>query len=842
MATKFSNSSLKRKIAASYLLIFFVSAFTILFLYKGIQNLQMVDKTSASPNIKLQRMNLILTLIYDAENRARSYFLFRDTSDLNNYLKSLDKIGKNIDTLSIICKNDTQQIKQLNTISMLLNQKKNITAQLIGTNGSTQQDLLYSRALEEIYIQAYDIYASPKIIKENITISRDSIYKVQKKGILHKLFSEGESEKTLSQVVTQRSAKADTVIQNGKTPDSIVKTLQGVLDKLKLRENYLRNQSLMQEAELLRSDRILLNEIREIATSLETEELKGFTKLLNRSSSILVKASGAIKWLAIISISVIIFFVFLIFRDISRSRKSQLALQDAKLQAEDLMKMKEEFLSNMSHEIRTPLSSIIGFTEQLLKTRLDSTQNQYLSTIQKSSDHLLGLVNDILEISKIEAGRLVLEKIRFNLADLLFEINHTFSLKAQNKNLKLNCKVDDELNRDFMGDPFRIRQILINIVGNALKFTEQGSVNIEASAMSRRETRVRVLIIITDTGIGIAPEKQQTIFEEFSQADSSTTRKYGGTGLGLSIAKKIVEFLKGRLYLKSFPGKGSQFFIELPLELPKVEGDNLKVPVLNELAYSSMLKDSKILVVDDDEITLMLVSSIFKNLGINGETITDASEVIKKLKQKHFDILFTDIQMPGMSGIELVKAIRSEKTDNIAKIPIVALTANLNIKELQLNTGFTSYLTKPFKEADFYHKIMDVLYPGKFPVLPVLNTYKNHSNLDHLTYSLETVSSFTIDDPEALKKVVNTFTMNSLKTIEDIKELLKQANIEGISMCAHKMLPTFRQFKINNVVDNLEKLERYKENQLPPNEFIPIAEKTIIVAEKIIKQIQKDST
>src|ERR1035437_9176 len=232
MPTKFSNSSLKRKIAASYLLIIFVSAFTILFLYKGIQNLQMVDKTSASPNIKLQRMNLILTLIYDAENRARSYFLFRDTSDLNNYLKSLDKIGKNIDTLSLICKNDTQQIKQLNTISMLLNQKKNITAQLIGTNGSTQQDLLYSRALEEIYIQAYDIYASPKIIKENITISRDSIYKVQKKGILHKLFSEGESEKTLSQVVTQRSAMSDTVIQNGKTPDSIVKTLQGVLDKL----------------------------------------------------------------------------------------------------------------------------------------------------------------------------------------------------------------------------------------------------------------------------------------------------------------------------------------------------------------------------------------------------------------------------------------------------------------------------------------------------------------------------------------------------------------------------------------------------------------------------------
>jgi hypothetical protein len=710
--------------------------------------------------------------------------------------------------------------------------------------------MVYSRALEEIYIQAYDMYASPNIIKENKIISRDSVYiKPSKKGIFNKIkniFSENDEEppKVLSQVVTQESTSADTIVQY--TPDSIVKTLQNVLGKLKLRENYLRNQSLVQEARLLHSDRILLNQIREIATSLETEELKVFTKTLNQSSSVLIKASNAIKLLAIVSISVIMFFLYLIFHDISRSRKYQLALQDAKQQAEDLMKMKEQFLSNMSHEIRTPLSSIIGFTEQLNKTRLEPTQQQYLSTIRKSSDHLLGLVNDILEISKIEAGKLTLEKIRFNLADLIYEITNTFSIKAQNKNLSLDCNVEDELNRDFMGDPFRIRQVLMNIVGNALKFTEQGSVIIDASAMSRRETRVRVLLKITDSGIGIAPDKQKEIFEEFSQEDSSTTRKYGGTGLGLSIAKRIIELYKGRIYLKSVPGHGSVFSIEIPLELPSTAKESIfhsEPAVQNEIDSNDLkrLKESKILVVDDDETTLMLVSSLFKNLDIYGETLTKASEVITKLQRHKFDILFTDIQMPGMSGIELVKTIRSQKRPDISKIPVVALTANLNIKDQQINSVFSGYLTKPFKEAEFYDKILEILVPGYHSPTSAKIGQKQNTSKTGETYSLDEVSTFTVNDPEALKKVVDAFTSNSLKTIQVIKILIREKDMDGVSNCAHKLLPTFRQFKIHEVVNNLERLERYNETGLQQDEFFLVARKTIEAAEKIIKQIQKES-
>jgi signal transduction histidine kinase/CheY-like chemotaxis protein len=851
MGTDDKNRALKNKIAVSYVVIFLASAFAILSLYKGIQNLQLVDKTNSSPNIKLERMNRILTLIYEAESQARSYFLFRDTSNLNKYVKTLDGISKNIDTLTVICYSNPDQVNHLNTISNLLLKKKGIIYQLIRIGSTNQKDVLYSRALEEIYIQAYELYNSPKIVKENITIQSDSIYLPQKKGLFQKIkniFSDNpdEKEKILSKVVKQ-STSHDTIVQIGTTPDSVVKALQQTLDKMKLRESYWQNKTLNEETKYLHSDRMLLNKIREIATLLEAEELDKVTYSLNQSSLVIRKASRAIMLLAMISVIIIIIFLLLIFRDIARSRNRQITLQIAKQRAEELTKMKEQFLANMSHEIRTPLSSIVGFTEQLHKTPLEPLQQKYLNTIEKSSDHLLSLVNDILDISKIEAGKLILEKIRFNLADLLHEVSNVFSIKALEKNIALNCEVSQGLNRIFIGDPFRLRQVLINIVGNAIKFTEEGSITIKSSAISQYQTIINVRIDVTDTGIGINPEQQQVIFDEFSQTDSDITRKYGGTGLGLSIAKKIIKLFKGSITLNSVPGKGSTFTIEMPLEMV-TSSQNLTTeeyaPLLlkNQIDPSDLnkLKDVRILVVDDDEITLILISSLISNIGIKGETSNDVTTVPDMLTKNNYDIIFTDIQMPGMSGIELTKLIRSHPDGRIAKIPIIALTANFNIKD-NLPRGFTGYLLKPFKEADFYHKILEVLYPENH--LPAFE-FKEHSmapDKDSPLYSLEEISSFTVNDPDALKKIVHTFVEKSLKTLQDIKELVKLPDTDAISFCAHKLLPTFRQFKIYNVIGNLEKLERYKSLNLSQNDFIDITRNVVETAEKIVIRIREEN-
>jgi signal transduction histidine kinase/FixJ family two-component response regulator len=849
MRDKNINTHLKSKIAIGYLLIFIASAFAVLFLYKGIKNLQLLDRANTSPNIKLYKINKIVTLIYEAENQTRSYFLFRNKSSFEDYVKTIKRIEGNIDSLTFICKDNPEYIRHLTTIHDLLVKKKDFIKQFMNIKNPSRRDLLYARALDEVYVQAYEISKLPKIIQKQVTVKRDSfVDPPEKRSFMQRfknLFSEDDEKNRNRRVVIEQSTKMDTVIREGITPDTLVKTLQQALLNLKLREDYLQGKSENSETQLLYNDRVLLDKIREIATLLETEELKSVSGALTESSSILHKASYMSVVLGIISLLVIVIFLVLIFRDISMSRLYQQALQAAKQQAEELMKLKEQFLANMSHEIRTPLGTIIGFTEQLQKTNLASTQKQYVETIDKASAHLLGVVNDILDLSKIEAGKIKLEKVRLHLPDLIEEVCQAFSIKAKEKNIVISSQVSHDLNRELMGDPFRIRQVLINIVGNALKFTHQGSINVEAHTHFRSKICVVAKISVSDTGIGIPPEKQKEIFDDFSQADAGTSRKYGGTGLGLAISKRLIELHDGNITLKSEMGKGSTFMIELPFDIPSQPVTNL--PISKDISEDSfsyvkrlgIIEGKKIMVVEDDEITLLLISSLLKNIGIEADIVADSSKAIDLLLQKHFDLVLTDIHMPNMSGIELLHIIRSHADPRINQLPVVALTANVTGKEEIIKTGFNDYLSKPFREAAFYNKIMHMFDPAHSYENTDSHKLSAHS-VESAPYSLVEIDGFTGGDPKALHLIVSTFVEKSRLTIEEIKQLVNKKDVEGISFRAHRLLPSFRQFRIYGLVPDLEKLERYKDIHLKPNEFLANVGETLEKAERVLTQIEKE--
>jgi signal transduction histidine kinase/FixJ family two-component response regulator len=850
MNDKISNASLKSKVAVGYLLILLASGMGIFFLYTGIKNLQLLDKNSSKPNAKLFKINQILTLIYEAENQTRSYFLLRNKSDFDNYIQTLNIIGDDIDTLTIACFDNPKQIRQLNTIKGLLLQKKDVIRQLMEIKSPDKHDFLYTRALEEVYIQAYELSKMSRIVKEKVTITRDSVIETpQKKGLLKRIFSandQGSSNKP--KMTIERKTQSDSVIQEGISPDTVVKTLQHALDNLRQRENYIQDQSIAHETELLYNDRMLLDKIREIATFLETEELQTINSSLSRSSSILHNASYVSMLLAIISVVVIVIFLMLIFRDISMARRHQLAMQTAAKQAEELMKLKEQFLANMSHEIRTPLGTIIGFTEQLLKTKLESGQRLFADTIDKASGHLLGLVNDILDLSKIEAGKFTLEKVLFNLNDLITEVCHSFSLKAEEKHIEIWCNVSADLNCELIGDPFRIRQVLINIIGNALKFTDEGAVTVNAEIRSSEGRVLWTKISVTDSGIGIPMEKQNEIFEYFSQADSGTSRKYGGTGLGLAISRRIIELHEGNISLQSTLGKGSTFVIELPMEVPEHSAKS-QVPAIEKSDKSismdeiaARLNGRRILVVDDDQTTLMLISSLLTNIGLDSDILTDSLKAIEMLEQKTFDLVLTDIHMPGLSGIELLGLIRNHPNVKIKQVPVIASTANVTDKSEILKSGFTGYLSKPFKEESFYEKVIGVLSPG-FSVLLQPNKQKLQQMPERtVSYSFEEISGFTGSDPEAMKLVVSTFVEKSLVTINEIKQLCVEKNVSEISFRAHKLLPSFKQFRILELTDDLVKLERYEEYKLSQDQFFSISQKLIDKAVPILRLIKEDAS
>ncbi len=828
---------LKQKITLSYFILVLVALIAGSFLYKGIHNLLSVERLGSTPNQKLYVTNELLTLIYDAESDARSYYLFRNKKDFDNYIIKLNEIKNYINLCFTLCNDNYQQLKSLQSIRELSAKQHDVIQKLMAIDHKNQQDLNYQRALDEIYIQAYEIMPPTQLIIKNTIIRHDSIYQPKLKsnffGRFKNLFSNSNTNPDKdNNIQEEKVITFDTVLQSRPLPDSVVKIMKSSLDKLKMRDNYLESEVISTETQLLHSDRIILNKIREIVSSLENEELKITTGSISQSKEIIKETAKYIIWLAAISFVLIIIFLILIYRDITKNRHYNQMLETAKKNSDELVHVKEQFVAMMSHEIRTPLSSIIGFSEQLDKSELTEKQKQYLGSIRMSSDFLLSIVNDTLYLLKINAGKIRLDNVRFNPADIIRDVYKNFLLSARNKHIELIFECDPVLEQDVYGDPLRFRQVLINLAGNAIKFTDQGTVKIKAISLGQEQDKLKIRISFSDTGIGIPKEKQSLIFEEFVQSDGSVTRKYGGSGLGLAIANKIVQMSGGNITVDSTPGVGSEFIVSL---------DFLIAAKPNELSnLKNILKHKKILVVDDDETLLLLISSMLSDLEITSDTAINGKEALNKLTSNRYDLIFTDLNMPEMNGLELMKKIKI--IDPI--VPIVCITANSTINDKNQNSNTINYLYKPFKEVDFINKITSVLSPQYekliYPDTTNGNISPHPEELEKKPYILDEIIEFVGNEPEEIKKIVKSFVANSLITINEIQELLPSGNFEVIAGKAHKLIPLFKQFHLFQVVTNLELLERYRELNLTDNNLADITKTVIYDSQKIVRIMEYD--
>ncbi len=386
-------------------------------------------------------------------------------------------------------------------------------------------------------------------------------------------------------------------------------------------------------------------------------------------------------------------------------------LQEAKQVVELVSQAKSQFLAKMSHEIRTPMIGIMGMAEQLTGADLPDAEHRMASTVQKSGETLLDILDDVLDFSKIEAGKLTVENKPFSLQDVCKDVIALFTEKAHNKGLTLDSNIDDDCHGHFYGDPLRIKQILLNLIGNAVKFTSKGEVLLTASCRKKREKTV-ISLAVTDTGIGISEDEQLKIFESFCQADNSMARKFGGSGLGLTIVRELSQLMDGSCGVQSSPGQGSTFWVSLPLTSAEIESDHTEKTTLNELQSSltesaslspKKPKSAHILLAEDNLTTQQLLGMILKKAGYRFDIRGNGQLTLLAFETTAYDLIFMDCEMPYMDGFEATRKIREKNKD----IPIIALTAHIHQqeKDLCLQAGMNDCLNKPFRQQ----QLLDIL-------------------------------------------------------------------------------------------------------------------------------------
>lgn len=479
---------------------------------------------------------------------------------------------------------------------------------------------------------------------------------------------------------------------------------------------------------------------------------------------------------------------FSIQEDITYRKKIERDLLIAKEAAEASEKAKRKFLANMSHEIRTPMNAIIGLSEQLLKSKLSKEQQFFSETINAAANNLLTIINDILDISKIEEGKLRLEYIPINLREVVERAIHVLKYKAEEKGLNLSLEFDAKIHPYVIGDPFRLNQVLLNIIGNGIKFTHSGSVHVQCMIKQCTENLQVVDINISDTGIGVDENLLENIFVEFEQGDQSYGRKYGGTGLGLSISKNLVELMKGTIQFKSRKFAGTTVALTIPFE--KQSGSGLKeLPVVQ--TDVSLLKDKIVLLVEDNKFNSLVASLILKAAKINTLYAYNGEQAIELLKQHPVDIILMDIQMPVMDGVKATQIIRNELK---IKAPIIALTAHAlsEEKDHYLGAGMNDFLAKPYTESQLLGSLLKWAQ----------NNNTNKTNL----FNTVAIKEFTGLNDDTVLILSKTFLEELTESNQELKNLLNNKDWNGIRSCIHKMKPGFIMFGFHQVTDLMKEI------------------------------------
>ncbi len=793
----------------------------------------------ARPDMRLITSKSLMNDLADAENSVKSFSLTKDTLYLDQFYLSAKNTNIRLARLHGLVEGENLVNFQLDSLDTLIIQKFKILNRLL----LSQDQFRVQAALDKVVIKL-DKTINKKAGKSepnqtfsegqnNFVDTTKNQIKTEKKGVLSWLFKKNKKEEeNLTDVIHSENKTTNIITKDKINFSEITKEVQ----KLKKEEGNIEASLKNNELFLINADRRVSKKIKAILDHIESSELLAIAQQTEQSKITIKETNQKIALFCIAIAILLLFMSYTIIDYVRNNNRYRRALKKAKAEAEDHATTKEKFLANMSHEIRTPMNSIAGFTEQIAEGPLNDEQREQLTMVRKSIEHLLYLINDVLDFTKLQAGKLNLEIIGFRPKEVINDVVTFIQPLAKEKELELICNINTEDSLVLLGDPFRLRQILLNTISNAIKFTEKGTISIHVTPVMQNDKNMWLRIELIDTGIGINEQALKKIFQEFEQADNSTSRNYGGTGLGLSIVDKLIKLHHGTIAFKSVPQKGTTVTAEIPYDI----GTEKDIELLEDVRLktkSSIPSNTRILIVDDVEFNRKLLISILKKYHAIYTEAHNGKEAIEEIKRNNYDVILMDTRMPELNGIEATKKIRLLSNITKRKTPIIALTAAVteNDKREYFHAGMDGFLAKPFKEGELLAEINKVL-ETKETVKDITKQSEHKKTIEDMPtqkINLTELRSISNGDQKFYSEMLQTFIDTTTKGFSDMQIALTTKNWKMIAEFAHKISSPCHHLSAHVLHSYLKEIEKKCRN----NEQLDTIEQLLTIAEQEFKLV-----
>ncbi len=785
-----SRNKFNLKIVLSYIVLGILTTVIGFFIFSEIK-VYLFPETVDQSDSKLLKTSSLLTRLYEAESLSKLALQTKTGTNFQAYSLKIDSICTEIDSLKRLTES-TYQIGLLDSVQTLLLQKVANSNELRNLKARNDANNSLDAALEEFKrMEASLGKITPEALAPNLS----------------ELSPKAQSViRDIADYLNENVPQNENDPMNAEKVDSILNVSKALLNQAKLTDSRKQRSLEQKEAKINQNDMELSQKLRSIIAAFEQEVMVNTYNANIRKQAAVRRSLRLAGLAALLGFLIVGVFTFLINRDFWKIQTYRQRLEQEKKYSESLLKSREQLISTVSHDLRTPLNSISGYSELIDSTELSEKQRLYLKQVRSSSEYVESLVNDLLDFSRLEAGKIKVETIPFVLSDVLHQTAENLRELYRDKPVSLILEIEEELNKPVLGDPHRIRQIVTNLIGNAYKFTHKGHVKLEARFYELQGQNCRAEIKVIDSGIGIRKEKQKEIFREFTQAEGDIEKKYGGYGLGLTISKKLAKLLGGSIQLKSQEGKGSTFTLEIPLKISE------KAVVIQKEKLIRRSKPFSILIIDDDTSLLQLLKEVCNELGIKAHTYSDFEKIAVDDSMEYHMVL-TDIQMPNVDGFEVLKRLKSDAYDHFRDQAVLAMTGRRDLDMGRYkDAGFSEVISKPFTRQQLL-EVLHQLFPSHFSI-EESKEEKVATEQPSGLYSLEVISSFLGDNKAAMDEVLYTFLKDTEANMEKLSEALAKSDLESINGIAHRMLPMFRQLKVTGAVKDLEQLEVIEKSEL----------------------------